>query len=77
MPAAAEIACLFRLLAHFEDLRIVRHRLDEIVDLQRAEPAAECQMLLRRQMLVAEENHEVGEQRLPDLGNCRVGQLPC
>jgi hypothetical protein len=41
VPAAAEIACLVRLLADLEGVLILLRGLDEIADLQLAKPAAE------------------------------------
>src|SRR5438552_216331 len=74
MPAAAEIAFLLRLLADLNDLRMLRHARDEIVDLELAELMPEGEMLLRRQMLVMKEDDEVLEQRRADLGEGRVWQ---
>jgi hypothetical protein len=69
MPAAAEIAFLFRFLADLDDLRVLRHPFDEIVDLELAKAMPEGEMLLRCQMLVVKEDDEVIEQRPPDFGD--------
>jgi hypothetical protein len=66
MPGAAEIAGLVLLLADFEDLLVVLHALDEIVDLQLAETPAERYVLIRSEMLIAEEDHLVVDQRPAD-----------
>src|SRR3954447_23667692 len=74
MPATAEIAFLLRLLADLDDLRMLRHARDEIVNLELAEAMPEAEMLLRRQMLVVKKDDEVLEQRRADLGDDRVRQ---
>src|SRR3981189_3308525 len=74
VPAAAEIALLLRLLANLDDLRVLRHPFDEIVDLELAKAMPEGEMLLRGQVLVLKEDDEVLEQGRADLGDNRFGQ---
>src|ERR1700730_6010522 len=76
VPAAAEIACLVRLLADLEDALILLRGLDEIVDLQLTKPAAEGEMLFRGQMLVVKENDLMVEQCPADLAHDLVGEWP-
>ena len=59
VPAAADIGCLLRLLAHLGDLRIAVDRGEEAVDVDRRQARGEGDMLLRRQRLVAEEDDAV------------------
>ncbi|MNC95987.1 hypothetical protein D3C83_132410 [compost metagenome] len=73
MPAAAEIERLVGLLADFEDLLVVVLGLDEIMDLQLAETAAEREVLFRRQALFAEKDHVVRQQRRAKLADHAVG----
>ena len=51
---------------------MVVHALDEIVHLQLAKAAAEGEMLLGGQVLVAEEDHAIFDQRLADFANHAV-----
>jgi len=74
VPAATEIAGLLGLLADFKDLGISRHRLDELMDLQLTEAAAEIELLLRGQMLVMKEDNEMLEQRRADLADHPIGE---
>jgi hypothetical protein len=76
VPAAAEVARLPRLLADLDDLWLRGHAADEFVDLQLAEAAAESELLLRAQLLVVQEDHEVVEQCRADLADRRVRQRP-
>jgi hypothetical protein len=57
------------LFSHLDDLRVLSHAADKVMDIQAAKAAAKSQMLLRRQMLVAEKDRLMVEQRLADLGN--------
>ena len=77
MPAIADIALLLRLLAHFRDHRKARHGSEEAIDVDVAEAAGESDVLLRRQLLVAEEHNPILAQSSPDhgqlglVGGCR------
>src|SRR5580704_15157058 len=75
VPAAAEIARLVFLLTDFEDLLVVGHTLDEFMDLQLAEAAAEGEVLVGGQVLVAEEDHLVVGERVADFADRRVIEL--
>ena len=75
MPAAAEIARLARLLADFEDLRVRGHAADKFMDLQFAEAAAEIEVLLRGQLLVAEEDDLMLKQCGPYRADDPVGEI--
>jgi hypothetical protein len=70
MPRAPEIAAsIVGLFSNLDDLRVVSHTGDKVVDIQRAKAAAESQMLLRRQMLVGEKDHLMVEQGTANLSN--------
>ena len=56
MPATAKITRVVRLFTHLDDTRIERRTFDEFMGLQIAEAATEGEVLLRRQMLVVEED---------------------
>lgn len=75
MPAAAEIVGVLLVFGDDEDFRMAGHRLDELVHVERAEAPAERQMPLRRQMLVAEEDDAMVEQRLVHVGGGRIVEL--
>ena len=68
MPAAADIARLLRLLAHLGDHRMAGHGREEPVDVDRAEALGDGDVLLRRQLLVAEEDDAVCSEGVPDFG---------
>ena len=69
MPAAAKIAQLVFFLAHLDDLGVAVHAVDEIVDLQFAEAAAEGNVLLRGQLLLAKENDAIVDERPADFAD--------
>src|SRR5271170_1569607 len=75
MPAAAEIVGVLLVFGDDEDFRMAGLRLDELVHVERAEAPAERQMPLRRQMLVAEEDDAMVEQRLVHVGGGRIVEL--
>ena len=61
MPGAPEIAAvIIGLFSDLDDLRVVGHSADELVDVQAAKASAESQVLLRRQMLIAEKDNLMG-----------------
>jgi hypothetical protein len=65
VPAAADIGLLLGLLAHFGDLGMALHGLEEAVDVDRRPAARELEVLLGRELLVAEEDDAMlGEGRL-------------
>jgi len=68
LPAIADVAALLRLLAHLGDLRIAGHGGEEAVDIDAANAASEGEVLLRRQPLVAEEDHAALTKDTADLG---------
>jgi hypothetical protein len=73
MPRAPEIAAsIIGLFSDLDDLRVVGHAPDKVMDIQAAKVTAESQMLLRRQMLVAEKDHLMVEQGLANLSNHRI-----
>ena len=71
VPQAAErVALSLRRLAHHgDDLGVVGGRLDEGHRAERAEAAAERDLLVGREALAAEEQHLVVEDRAADLGD--------
>src|SRR5208282_55258 len=75
MPAAAEILRVRLVLGDDEDLGMAGHRLDELMHVEGAEATAEPKMLLRGQVLVAEEDHAMVEQRLMQVGSGRVVEI--
>ena len=68
VPAIPDIAPLLRLLAHLGDHRVSGHRSKEAVDIDLAKALRKRDMLLRCQLLVAEEHDPVIPQGSPDLG---------
>ena len=66
VPAAAEGFDLVGQLDDFDELRIPVHAVRVRVRFERAEAARECQVLLRGQVLIAEEEHEVLAKRPVD-----------
>ncbi len=65
VPDAAEIHRLVLALQHLDDLGMAGQPLDERILDRPAEGAGEGEELVGRQVLVAEEDHEMVEQRLP------------
>jgi hypothetical protein len=58
VPGTAEVASVvLGLFSDLDDLRVLSHAADKIMDVQAAKAAAESQMLLRRQMLIAEKDN--------------------
>ena len=76
MPATAEVLGVALVLGDHDDLRVAVHRLDEVVHVQRAKPAAERNVLLRGHLLVAEEDGAVIEQCLVNQFCCAVVEFP-
>src|SRR5215472_15621345 len=68
MPAAAKIPFIGLVLGDDYNFGVARHRLDKIVDIERAETTTKPQMLLRRQVLVAKEDHAMIEECLMEVG---------
>jgi hypothetical protein len=56
VPAAADVGLLLGLFAHLGDLGIALHRGEEAVDVDRRPAPGELDMLLGRELLVAEED---------------------
>ena len=73
VPAIADVAALLGFLAHLGDHRIAGHGGKETVDVDAAEAPGKGEMLLRRQLLVPEEDNAVLAERLTNLGHHR----PC
>jgi hypothetical protein len=70
VPGAPKIAAvILGLFSDLDNFRIVGHSADKLVDIQAAKAAAESQVLLWCQMLIAEKDHLVVEQRAADFGN--------
>src|SRR5215212_3207669 len=67
MPVAAEVDGLALLLHHFEDERKVLEAGDEGVVARLAEAAADAHEILGLDLLLADREHRVLEQRLPQL----------
>src|SRR5207244_4668044 len=76
-PATGHIALLLGLLAHLSDRRIAGHRGEKAVDVDRGKPLGKREVLLRHQMLVAEEHDAVLAEGAADLGKNLVGQCGC
>ena len=68
MPGLAEGARIPLLLDDLEDIRILIHALDKGVVVDLAEPLGEGDLLLGRELLVAEEDDEMIEPGVIDLG---------
>ena len=66
VPEIADVLLALGLLAHFGDLRIARDGREEPVDVDRRPTLRELDMLLGRQLLVAEEDHAVLHEGLLD-----------
>lgn len=66
------IAGSLRLLAHLGDHWIARDRREEAVDVDRPEAFGEGDVLLRRQLLIAEEHDSVLPQDATGLGDGRA-----
>jgi hypothetical protein len=75
MPATAEILGVALIFGDDEDLGMPRHRLDEFVDVEGAEAAAQREMPFWRQTLVAEKDDAMVEQRLVQVGGLRVVEV--
>src|SRR5208283_3427516 len=73
-PAIADVLALLRLLAHLGDHRVTGHRREKAVDVDAAKALREPQMLLRRQLLIAEKDNAVLAKGAADLGKYRLGQ---
>src|SRR6516165_8403265 len=70
VPGTPEIAAvILGLFSDLDDFRVVGHSADKLVDIQAAKAAAESQMLLRCQILIAEKDRLMVEQRPADVGN--------
>ena len=74
VPAAAYIGLLLGLLAHLGDLRIALHRLEEAVHVDGRPAPREFEMLLGRELLIAEEDHAVFGEGVLDLVPLPVAQ---
>ena len=74
VPAIPDIAPLLRLLAHLGDHRVSGHRSKEAVDIDLAKALRKRDMLLRCQLLVAEEHDPVIPQGPPDLGHLNLAR---
>ena len=74
MPGIAEGAdvALVRLLQHCDDIRVIRQVLNIGRAADGAKPARECNVLLRRQVLVMEEQHEPIMEGPFDFGERRI-----
>ena len=72
VPAIADVLLLLWLLTHFGDHRIAGHRRKEAVDVDAAKAAGKAEVLLRRQLLVAEENDAVLAKGVADFGQRRL-----
>ncbi len=75
MPGAAEIALVRRLLPDLDDLGVGVHSFDLVMQAERAEPPGKGEMLLRRNVLAMEEDHEMIEQRLTDIRDYFVVEI--
>ena len=69
MPDATEVDLLVLQLGDVDDLGETLDALDEGVFDRRAEPACQREEAVGRQLLVAEEDHQVIKQRLTDRGD--------
>ena len=69
MPFATDVLLVAGFLAHLGDHRMAVDRAEEAVDVDLAELLGEGHVLLGRQLLVAEEDHPVVDERLADLGD--------
>ena len=76
MPDAAEVLPLVLELLHLDHLREPLDPLHERVLDRCPHPPRERHELGRRKRLVAEEDHQVVEERAPDLGDGLVGKRP-
>ena len=77
VPAATDIAGLLRLLADLGDRRIIGHMRKEAVDVDRPKALGHRNVLLRREVLVAEEHDAVFAERAADLAERLVAdRLP-
>src|SRR5882672_4256355 len=72
MPATANIAALFGLLTHLGNNRIAGHGGEETIDIDRAKPLGEADVLVGREALIAKKDHPVFTEGAPDLGECPV-----
>lgn len=75
MPHAAEVHRLVFQLGDVDDLRETLDALDERIFDRRAEAAGQRKEALGRQVLVAEEDHQVVEQRLADRPDRGIRQV--
>ena len=76
VPDAAEVGALVLQLHHLDDLGVVGNALDEGILHRLAHAAGEGQELGGGEVLAAKEDHQVVEQRAPDLGHAVLRQRP-
>ena len=67
MPAAAPVVVFIRLLDNLDDLRVTRHTLCQRMHVESAKALGEVLVLFGRDLLVAEEQHEMIEEGVVDL----------
>src|ERR1700730_2374522 len=78
VPGAAKVAAGFVLLfPDLEDFRVIRHCGNKVMDVEIAKTAAECQMLFRSEVLVAEKYHLMVEEGPADFRDDRVVERSC
>ena len=75
MPATTDVIFLLRLLAHFGDHRIAIDCFEEPVDVDGSPALGKGDVLLRRQVLITEENHTVVVKGALDLGKLRMAEV--
>ena len=76
VPAAADVGLLVRLLAHLGDHRIAVDRFEEAVDVDRAPALGEGDVLLGRDVLVAEEDDAIAVEGVAHFDKLFVAQAP-
>ncbi len=74
VPDAAEVGLLVRELQHGRDHRALGQSLELRVLHRLAEATGEGELLARRELLVAKEDHQVVQQGLADLRDDRIGE---
>ncbi len=74
VPPAADAGGLGRFLADIGDLGVPRHGLEKPVDIDRCPAPRKCQVLLRTQVLVVEEDHTVVQEGLAHAAEVPVRQ---
>ena len=74
MPAPANIVFLIRLFRHERNLRILRVRREETIDIDVAKPLCKRDMVILAGVLIAEEDDAMLRKRLLDRLKIRVGQ---